>query len=501
MDLAAGIALGLETALTAEALLFCLIGVTLGMLIGVLPGIGALAAVSMVLPVTFHFEPIPAVIMLAGIFYGSQYGGSVASILLNLPGTAPNAVTCLDGYPMTRQGRAGVALFVTTITSFVGGSLAILLLMGFAPVLGQFALRFSSAEFFSLMLLGLVAASALSLGSPIKGLAMVVLGLALGLVGMDVNSGAIRFTFGIVELVDGLNLIAVAMGLFGVAEILANTSQRSGLTVDPRSITLRSMLPTRDDMRRSFWPTLRGASVGSLVGILPGAGPSIAAFMSYALEKKVSREPERLGTGAVEGVAAPEAANNASVQAAFIPTLSLGIPGDATMAILLAAMMMHGILPQPQFFNTQPELFWGLVMSFWIGNLILLVLNIPLIGLWVRILTIPYRVLFPAILFFICVGVYSVNNNPFDIFVVMVFGVIGYVMRIFRYPAAPLLMGFILGPMMEEHFRRALLFSRGDVMTFVERPISAGFLALAALLLILSLVPMLRRATRRGLAG
>ncbi len=497
MNLLEGLAIGFSAALSGEALLFCFVGVSIGMFVGVLPGIGALAAVSMILPVTFHLEPMSAIIMLAGIFYGSQYGGSIASILLNLPGTAPNAVTCLDGYPMTRQGRAGVALFITTITSFVGSTLAILLLMGFAPVLGQFALRFSSAEYFSMMLLGLVAASALSIGSPLKGLVAVVAGLVLGLVGMDVNSGQDRFTFGIVELFDGLNLIAVAMGLFGVAEILANIGNRRTTVIDPRSITIKSLIPTRQDMRLAWKPALRGSAIGSFVGILPGAGPSIAAFMSYALEKKISRTPARFGRGAVEGISAPEAANNASVQAAFIPTLTLGIPGDATMAILLAAMMIHGILPQPEFFSTQPQLFWGLVVSFWIGNLILLILNIPLIGLWVRILTIPYHYLFIGILFFICVGVYSVNNNPFDVLIVIIFGVIGYFMLIYQYPAAPLLMGFILGPMMEEHFRRALLFSRGDLATFVERPISGAFLAAALLVLVASLVPIARAALRR----
>ena len=481
MDLISGIALGLDVAITGQALMFCLIGVSVGMFIGVLPGIGPLAAVAMTLPITYHLEPMSALIMLAGIFYGAQYGGSTASILLNLPGTSTTAVTALDGYPMAKQGRAGVALFITTITSFLGGCFAIVLVMSFAPALGQMALKFSSAEYFSIMLLGLVAAATMSLGSPIKGMVSVVAGLLLATVGMDSTSGVIRYSFGVLQLQDGLSLVAMAMGLFGVAELLKNSGKPRDMA--PQKVRLRELIPTRQDMKEFWKPTIRGSVVGSFVGILPGAGPTLASFLAYAFEKRVSRNPEKFGRGAIEGISAPEAANNASTQAAFIPTLALGIPGDAGMAVLLGAMMIHGITPRPEFFTTNADLFWGLVVSFWIGNLMLLVLNIPLIGFWVRILTVPQRILFPAILFFICIGVYSVANSPFDVMTVIAFGIVGYVMNIYGYPPAPMLMGFILGPMLEQHFRRALLFSRGDMTTFIDRPISAAFLVLTIALI------------------
>jgi TctA family transporter len=478
---------GFAAALAPQALLFCFIGVTVGTFVGVLPGVGAMAAVAICLPITFYLDPMIALIMLSGIFYGAQYGSSIASILLNIPGTVTAAVTCLDGYPLTKQGRAGPALFITTVTSFVGGSIAIVLLMGFAPLIAGFALRFSSAEYFAIMLLGLVAASTLSLGSALKGLAMVVVGVALGIVGTDINTGTSRLTFGILELSDGLNLVAVAMGLFGVAEILSSVGQGRTVVVDPTSITMRSLIPTRQDIRESIMPTLRGTAVGSAIGALPGSGAIVATFMSYALEKRVSDTPEKFGRGAIEGIAAPEAANNAAVQAAFIPTLSLGIPGDALMAVMLGAMMIHGIVPGPQFITEHAATFWGLVASFWIGNVLLLILNIPLIGVWVRLLSIPYHLLYPAMLFFICIGVYAINNNVVDIYTVIAFGAIGYFMNEFQYPAAPLLLGFILGPMMEEHLKRALLISQGDFMVFLDRPISLTFLVVTALLLLLSM--------------
>lgn len=496
MDLFAGIALGFDVAITGQALLFCLIGVSVGMFIGVLPGIGPLAAVAMTLPITYHLEPLSALIMLAGIFYGAQYGGSTASILLNLPGTSTTAVTALDGYPMAKNGRAGVALFITTIASFVGGCFAIVLVMSFAPALGQMALKFSSAEYFSIMLLGLVAAATMSLGSPIKGMVSVVAGLLLATVGMDSTSGVIRYSFGVLELQDGLSLVAMAMGLFGVAELLKNAGKPRDLV--PQNVRLRELMPTRQDMKECWRPTIRGSIIGSFVGILPGAGPTLASFLAYAFEKRVSRTPDKFGRGAIEGISAPEAANNASTQAAFIPTLALGIPGDAGMAVLLGAMMIHGITPRPEFFTTNADLFWGLVVSFWIGNLMLLVLNIPLIGFWVRILTVPQRILFPAILFFICIGVYSVSNSPFDVMTVIIFGIVGYLMNTYGYPPAPMLMGFILGPMLEQHFRRALLFSRGDITTFVDRPISAAFLVLTVCLVASIALPSII-ARRRAL--
>jgi len=491
-ELLSGILLGLNKALSLEPLFFCFVGVTVGTVVGVLPGIGPLAAISLALPLTYYLDPTSALIMLAGIFYGTQYGGSTASILLNLPGTATSAVTCLDGYPLAKQGKAALALFVTALTSFVGSSFAILLVMGFAPLIAEVALEFSAAEYFSVMLLGLIAASTLSSGSPFKGLAMVVFGVALGLFGTDTNTGAFRFTFGILEMADGFGLVAVAMGLFGVAEIIANIGAPRGTVIGAKEITFRSMLPTRKEWRQVWMPTARGSVIGSFIGALPGAGPGIASFMAYALEKKVASDPSRFGQGAIEGISSPEAANNAAAQAAFIPTLSLGIPGDAVVAVMLGAMILHGINPGPNLIRNEPELFWGLVMSFWVGNFLLLVLNIPLIGIWVRLLSIPYHLLYPAILVFICIGVYAADNSVFAIYVVLLFGVIGYLMRLFDYPAAPVLLGFILGPLIEENFRRALLLTQGNLSVFLTRPISLAFLILSALFLVAPLLPRLR---------
>jgi len=495
------ILLGLETALGAQNLLFCFIGVTVGTFVGALPGLGPLAAISLALPITYYLDPTAALIMLAGIFYGTQYGGAISSILLNLPGTATAAVTCIDGYPLARQGKPGLALFVTAISSFFGSTFAILLVMGFAPIIAAFALRFGSAEYFSVMILGLVAASTLTVGSPLKGLVMVAIGLALGLAGTDVNTGLYRFTFGFLELSDGFSLVAVAMGLFGVAEILTSIGVPGGERLSHKQITLKSMWPSKADWKLIWKPALRGSSVGSFVGALPGTGPGIAAFMAYALEKKISRTPKRFGHGALEGIAAPESSNNASAQAAFIPTLSLGIPGDAIMAVLLGAMMLHGITPGPALITEHPTMFWGLIMSFWIGNILLLILNIPLIGIWVRMLSIPYHILYPAVLVFICIGVYSSDNSVFDVYIVLIFGVVGYFLRWFDYPAAPLLLGFILGPLLEEHFRRALLLARGNALIFLERPISLVFILLAVMFLAGSLLPKVKQLLVRSGAG
>ena len=480
------LALGFEQALTPEALMFCLLGVSLGTFIGVLPGIGSLTTIALCLPLTFHLEPLSGLIMLAGIFYGAQYGSSTASILLNVPGSAPAAITCLDGYPLSRQGRAGVALFITTIASFIGGSYAILLLVFFAPVLANFAISFSSADYFSIMILALTAASTLSVGSPTKGLAMVVLGLLLGLVGTDINSGQFRFTFGIPALTDGISLVALAMGLFGIAEILNNLSSGNTPPTIKEKITLKNMLPTKDDMKAFRFSCLRGSLIGSFIGMLPGTGPTIATFMAYATEKKISRTPEKFGHGAIEGISAPEAANNASVQAAFIPTLTLGVPGDAIMAVMLGGLLVHGITPGPQLVNTDAALFWGVVASFWIGNVILLILNLPMIGLWVKLLSIPYRFLFPAVLFLICIGVYSVNNSSIDVLLTLGFGILGFYFNRHGYPSAPLLLGFVLGPLIEENFRRALVLSDSQLITFVERPISLIFLLLTLTILVFS---------------
>lgn len=493
MDIFASLAAGFAVALTPEALMWCFIGVTVGTLVGVLPGIGATATIAICLPLTYYLTPSLAIIMLAGIYYGAQYGSSTASILLNIPGTAASIVTCLDGHPMARQGRAGVALFVTSITSYVGGTIAILLLMFFAPTVAQFALGFTSAEYFAVMLLGLVAASTLAVGSPIKGLTMVVFGLLIGTVGIDFQTGTSRFTFGQSYLYDGMSLVAVAMGLFGVAEILNNMGGDGRSRPRIQKVRLPDMLPTGEETRRIVFPILRGSAIGSLIGVLPGAGTSIASFMAYAVEKRVSKEPERFGHGAIEGIAAPESANNAAAQAAFVPTLSLGIPGDAVMAVLFGALLLHGITPGPQFVTQYPDLFWGLVASFWIGNLILLVLNIPLIGVWVRLLTVPYQVLYPTILFLICIGVFSVRNSMFDLYLAITFGVIGLLMLRLSYPGAPLLLGLILGPMMEDSFRRAMTVSRGSFSIFLERPVSAVLLVLTLGVLLMSLLPSVWR--------
>jgi TctA family transporter len=483
MELVANFALGFETAFSAQNLFYCFVGVFLGTFIGVLPGIGALATIALLLPITFHIPATAALVMLAGVYYGAQYGGSTASILLNLPGTPAAAVACLDGYPMTKQGRAGIALFMTTVASFFGATLGIVILVGFGPVISELGLKFGPAEYFSMMVLGLVAAATLSQASPVKGIAMVILGLLLGLVGTDVNSGVARFTFGQAELYDGISLVAIAMGLFGVAEVIASIDRARRGRVERGAITLRSMIPKRDDVRRSWFPMLRGTGVGAFFGALPGAGATIASFMAYALEKRVARDPSRFGKGAIEGVTAPESANNAACQTAFIPTLTLGIPGDAVMALMLGALMIHGIAPGPQLMSEHPQLFWGLIASFWIGNILLVILNLPLIGLWVKLLAIPYGVLYPSILLFVCLGVYSVNNSVFDVGLVVLFGAIGYVMMLLKFEPAPLILGFILGPLMEEHLRRALLLSRGDLMVFVQRPISATLMAATFLLL------------------
>ncbi|MBZ8133326.1 tripartite tricarboxylate transporter permease [Afifella sp. IM 167] len=476
MEIFSHLGIGIEAAFSFSALLNCLIGVTLGTFIGVLPGVGPLATIAILLPVTFSHEPTDALIMLAGIYYGAQYGGSTASILLNVPGTATSAVTCLDGYPMAQQGRAGVALFITTIASFFGSFVGVILVAGFAPLLAAFALQFSAAEYFSLMVLGLIAASLVGRGAPLRSVAMVVVGLLLGIVGIDVNTAEFRFTYGVMELADGIHLVIVATGMFGVAEIISSLVRPPERRVASRDITWRSLLPTREDMRRSWGPMLRGTSIGSLFGALPGTGSTIASFIAYATEVKIAKEPERFGRGAVEGVSAPESANNAAAQTAFIPTLTLGIPGDAVMAVMIGALMIHGIIPGPRLIVEQPSLFWGLIVSFMIGNVMLVILNLPLIGIWVRILSIPYSALFPSILVFICVGVYSIRNSAFDVLMVVIFGLVGYGLKILRFEPAPLLLGLVLGPMMEENFRRALLISRGSAWVFVERPISAAFL-------------------------
>ncbi|WP_157017314.1 tripartite tricarboxylate transporter permease [Mesorhizobium xinjiangense] len=485
-SLLSDIALGLSVAASPSGLMYCFLGVFLGTFVGVLPGIGIMATLAMLLPITYHIEPTFALIMLAGIYYGASYGGSTASILLNLPGTATSAVTGLDGYPMAQQGRAGQALFMTAIASFIGSIFGVILLAGFAVPLSRVALQFGPQEYVALMTLGLVAAAVIGTGRSIRSLAAVALGLALGLIGLDLNSGVARFTFGQTVLYDGLPLVAVALGLFGLPEIIANAGRRELPKVLSGTIRLRNMLPTREDWRRSAMPMARGSGIGAFFGALPGTGGLVATFVSYALERRVSKHPEEFGNGAIEGVAAPEAANNAAVQAAFIPTLSLGIPGDPVMAIMLGVMMVHGILPGPGVIQSSPDLFWGLIVSFVLGNLMLLVLNLPLVGLWVRLLKIPYNLLFPVIVAFTCIGIYSVNNQVTDIIVLVAFGLLGLGMRALKFEASPLLLGFVLGPMIEEHFRRALIVSGGNLGTFVERPIAASLFAVVALIILLA---------------
>jgi TctA family transporter len=498
MDLWPNIAAGFQTAVSLENLAYCFLGVFLGTFFGALPGIGSLAAVSMLLPLTFYLEPTTALVMLAGVYYGAEYGGSTSSILLNLPGTPSNAVTCIDGYPMTQQGRAGVALFATTIASFWGGTFGIILLYTLAPVIVQWALAFGPAEYFAIMVFGLVAAATVTQDAPAKGLAMVVTGMMLGTVGADLTTGIARYDFGYFELHDGVSFIALAMGLFGVSEIILSIAQK----IDKpfiQAVTFRSMIPTRDEVRRSPMPMLRGAGIGAFFGALPGTGPSIATFIGYAVEKRLSRHPEKFGKGAIEGIMSPESANNAAVQSAFIPTMTLGIPGSATMAVMMGALMIHGIQPGPQLMQENPEIFWGLAASFWIGNLLLLILNIPLIGVWVRLLQIPYGILYPAVICFICIGVFTVRTSAFDVALVLLFGVAGYVLRLLRFELAPLLIGFILGPMVEENFKRAMLIYRGDFMTLLERPISGTLLVMTGLLLVWTAWVMIRNMrTRRA---
>jgi TctA family transporter len=474
---------GVLITLQPEILWFCFLGVFVGTLVGVLPGIGALATISLLLPITYHLPPVGAVIMLAGVFYGAQYGGSTASILLNLPGHAAAVVACLDGNPMAKQGKAGIALFLTTIASFVGSMLGIIALVIFSPTISQLGLKFGPAEYFSMMAFGLVAASSVTSASPIKGLAMMALGLLLGTVGTDVNSGITRFDFSIPELMDGISLVALAMGLFGIAEIITSVTRKQHQGFKEK-ISLRSMLPSKDESKRSAMPILRGSSIGAFFGALPGTGPAIASFMAYSMEKQIASDPSRFGKGAVEGVTAPEAANNAAAQTGFVPTLSLGIPGDAVMALILGALIIHGIQPGPRLIVDQPELFWGLIASFGVGNLMLLLLNIPLIGIWISILKIPYHFLYPAILVFICLGGYSVNNNPFDILLIAAIGGVGYLLVVFRFEAAPLLLGFVLGPLLEDNLRKSLMLYRGNIYIFIERPISATLLFLSLLLLL-----------------
>src|SRR4051794_2317216 len=517
-ELLANLYLGFGVALGIKNVAFCLLGALVGTLVGVLPGIGTVATIAMLLPITFGLPPVGALIMLAGIYYGAQYGGSTTSILINIPGESSSVVTALDGHQMAKQGRAGPALAIAAIGSVIAGcfsaalgaalrvplpALAIAAIGSFSAgcfstvlvaalgvPLTALALKFGPAEYFSLMVLGLVFAVVLAKGSVLKAVAMVMLGLLLSCVGSDIETGQSRLSFDIPELADGIGFVTVAMGVFGYAEIMRNLEQEESREIVEAKIT--GLMPTMKDFKDSFGAIMRGTALGSLLGILPGGGAVIAAFAAYTFEKKISKNPERFGRGAIEGVAAPESANNAAAQTSFIPLLTLGIPPNAVMALMVGAMTIHGIVPGPQVMTKQPELFWGLIASMWIGNLMLVVINLPLVGLWVSLLRVPYRLLFPAILIFCAIGVYSVNNAPADAIMVAVFGFVGYWLVKCEFEPAPMLLGFVLGPLMEENLRRAMLIARGDPTTFLTRPISGVLLAIAAFLVVIALLPMIR---------
>lgn len=491
MELFDNLVLGLQTALSLENVFYCFLGCLLGTLIGVLPGVGPVTTIALLLPVTFGLDPSTSLIMLAGIYYGAQYGGSTTAILVNLPGEASSAVTAIDGYKMAQKGRAGSALAIAAIGSFIAGTVATFVVVIFSPPLSEMALRFGPPEYFSLIVLGLVLSVTLANGSVLKALAMIILGLLFGLVGADIYTGIPRFTFGQPSLMDGINFVAFATGIYGISEILSNLEQ------DPSRKTKiskpKGLLPSWDEMKRSIGPIFRGTGLGSVMGVLPGGGATLSSFASYALEKKLSKRSEEFGHGAIEGVAGPESANNAGAQTSFIPMLTLGIPGNGVMAIMIGALMIQGIQPGPSVMITNPALFWGLIASMWVGNLLLLVLNLPMVGIWVRLLSTPYNFMFPAILLFSAIGIYSTNMNGLDLTLLGMFGLIGYVLIKLDCEPAPFLMGFILGPLLEENLRRAMMFSRGNPMTFIEKPLSAALLAIAAVALLMLVLPAFRK--------
>jgi putative tricarboxylic transport membrane protein len=491
MDLFDNLIFGFGVALSLQNLLYCLIGVTVGTLIGVLPGIGPLGTIAILMPITYGVSPVGALIMLAGIYYGAQYGGSTTAILVNLPGETSAVVTCIDGYQMARQGRAGPALAIAAVGSFFAGTVGTLLIALVGPPLAEIALKFGSPEYFSLMLMGLVAAAVLAQGDIVKSLAMVVTGLLLGLVGSDVNTGVQRFSFGFAELSDGIGFVVVAVGVFAIGEIIANLGDKA----ERRGIAARvtDLFPSKEDLKRCIGPILRGTGIGAFFGVLPGTGPAIASFASYMLEKKLAADPSRFGQGAIEGVAAPESANNADAQCKFIPMLTLGLPASGVMALMLGALTIQGIQPGPEVMTQRPDLFWGLIASMWIGNLMLVVLNLPMIALWVKLLQVPYRLLFPAIMAFSAIGIYSVNNSSFEIYLTAVFGIFGFVCMKLGFPPAPLLLGYVLGPMMEENLRRSMLMSGGDATVFVTRPISLAFISATVLILVIMVLPAVRQ--------
>ncbi len=489
-ELFSNLALGFSVAAHPVNLGLCLVGALVGTLIGVLPGIGPLATIAMLLPITFGLPPVGALIMLAGIYYGAMYGGSTTAILVNIPGEAASVVTTLDGFQMAKQGRAGAALAIAAIGSFFAGCVATVVVAALGKPLTEVALKFGPAEYFSLMVLGLVFAVVLAKGSVAKAIAMILAGLLLSMVGTDLETGQARMTFGIIELSDGIGFVQLAMGVFGFSEIMRNLEVSEQRELVQKKVT--GLMPTRRDLRDSAPAVVRGTILGSLLGILPGGGTILSSFGSYTLEKRLAKDPSRFGKGAIEGVAGPESANNAASQTSFIPLLTLGIPPNAVMALMVGAMTIHGIVPGPQVMSKQPELFWGLVASMWFGNLMLVIINLPMVGLWVRLLRVPYRLLFPMVLVFCCIGVYSLNNTPFDVVLTGIFGLVGYWLIKHDFEPAPMLLGFVLGPLMEENLRRAMLLARGDATVFVTRPISATLIALSFVLLIVAVLPMIR---------
>ena len=495
MDIFSHILLGAQVVFQPMNLLFCFLGVLMGTLVGVLPGLGPTAAIALLLPNTFHVPPVTAIIMLAGIYYGAMYGGSTTSILVNIPGEAASVITCLDGYQMARKGRAGPALGIAAFGSFIAGTVSVIGLMVVAPPLAKFALAFGPPEYFSLMLLGIIILVYLASGSILKALMMFVFGLLLSTIGMDAISGTQRLTFGLLELSDGVGLIPAIMGLFGVAEVIANVEEE--MKRDLVTAKVKNLLPNLQDWKDSFWPIIRGSFLGFFIGILPGPAPVISAFSSYAIEKRLSKHPEKFGTGVIEGVAGPESANNSATGGAFIPLFTLGIPVNSVIAILLGAFMIHGIQPGPMIITKHPELFWGTVMSMYLGNAMLLVLNLPLIGLWVQVLKVPYPILFPLILLFCLIGVYSLNYSQVEIALMIGFGVFGYVARKFQFEMAPLVLAIVIGPMMENNLRLALVISQGNPMIFITHPISAVFIFITLALLISPLVPWIGKRRQK----
>ena len=485
---------GFGIALQPHNLMWSVFGVLIGNLIGVLPGMGALTTISMLLPLTYVIAPVPAILMLAGIFYGSQYGGAIGAILLNLPSHPPHAVTCLDGYPLTKMGKGGTALGITMMCSFFAASVGIIVMIFMSPLLVQIAFKFGPTEICSIMLLGLLAGATMSRGSPLKGVAMTVFGLFCGVIGTDVISGTARYTFDLPDLADGVELGALFMGLFGIADFLMSVN-RTVVKITDTKMSMKDMRPSRAEIKEAFWPMVRGTLVGTLFGAMPGTGPTITTFIAYAIERKISKTPEKFGHGMIAGVASPEASSHSKTQVDFIPTMSLGIPGDAVMALILGALIIKGIQPGPQLITEHPDIFWGLIASFWIGNVLLVILNVPMIGVWVRLLRVPYKYLFPAALFFIAVGVYSTKSSLFDVGEVAVFGIMGAIFLWLDFQIAPIALGFVLGPMLEENFRRAMLLSRGDIGVFIHRPISAWFIAACSLLILAQVYAYVRRIT------